>query len=375
MDNDIKYWLAFNTFFLIGPKKFSLLVKYFGSARKAWEATDHEIQEINLGQKTTGKFLLFRKTFNLQQYLRELQEKKIQVITLNDKDYPKLLKEIAEPPYVLYVKSAIPLDRLFRKPCIAIVGTRNITSYGRVVTQRITEGLVDCGLTIVSGLARGVDVCAHETALESQGLTIAVLGSGIDQIYPAQNVPVAKKIIQKGALISEFPLGMRAYPGNFPIRNRIISGLSLGVVVTEAAEKSGTLITASYAADQGREVFAIPGPITSPLSAGTSALLKKGAKLVTNVSDIIEELPSLRGSDPRVGKLCMPGIQVSDPSITAEERKILDFLFKGPLSLDELVRISKLPAGTVLSLITVMELKGVLVKTGDIVYSKIYSQK
>ncbi len=366
MNNDTKYWLAFNAFFLIGPKKFTLLVKYFGSARQAWEATEAEIKEINLGEKTTGKFLLFRKTFNLQQYLADLQKNKIQVIMLNDKDYPKLLKEIADPPYVLYIKSKIPLDELFRKPCIAIVGTRNITSYGKVVTQRITEGLVDYGLTIVSGLARGVDILAHQTTLDCKGLTLAILGSGIDQIYPAQNIPVALEIIEKGALISEFPLGMRAFPGNFPIRNRIISGLSLGVVVTEAAEKSGTLITASYAADQGREVFAIPGPITSPLSAGTSALLKKGAKLVTGVADILEEIPSLQGSEPRKAGLRMQG---SEPSITGEERKILEILTKGPLSLDELVRISMLPAGKILSLITVMELKGILRKSDDLVYS------
>ena len=363
MDNEKSYWLAFNAFFLIGPKKFALLLKYFGSAKIAWEVPDKEIREINLGTKTTEKFLLFRKTFDIGKYLQKIEKEGITVLTLNDKDYPKLLKEIADPPPVLYVKSNISLDNLFLRPAIAVVGTRNISSYGRVVTQKITQGLVDRRITIVSGLARGIDVCSHKTAIEAGGLTLAVLGSGIDQIYPAEHLRIAEEITQHGALVSEFPLDMRAYPGNFPIRNRIISGLSLGVVVTEAAEKSGTMITASYAADQGREVFAVPGPITSPLSAGTSALLKKGAKLVTKVEDILEELPSMKGSDPR--------IQGSDPNITEEEKKILEILAKGPLSLDELVRISGSPASKILSLVTLMELKGVLKKIGNVIYGNL----
>lgn len=363
MENDKKYWLAFNAFFLIGPKKFALLLKYFGSAKIAWEVPDKEIREINLGTKTTEKFLLFRKTFDIGKYLQKIEKEGITVLTLNDKDYPKLLKEIADPPPVLYVKTNLSLTGLFQKQAIAIVGTRNISSYGRVVTQKITQELVDRGITIVSGLARGIDVCSHKAAIEAGGLTLAVLGSGIDQIYPAEHLRMAEEIVRNGALISEFPLGMRAFPGNFPVRNRIISGLSQGVVVTEAAEKSGTMITASYAADQGREVFAVPGPITSPLSAGTSALLKKGAKLVTGVADILEELPSLKGVVIRDVN--------QDFELSEDERKILEILAKEPLSLDELVRISGSPASKVLSLVTLMELKGVLKKSGNIIYGNV----
>lgn len=364
MDIDKKYWLAFNAFFLIGPKKFALLLKYFGSAKKAWEAQDKEIQSLGLGEITVKKLLLFRRQFSINQYLDKLLNRKIQFLTLNDEIYPRLLKEIPDPPPVLYLKTEVPLNRLFLSPAIAIVGTRNISAYGRIVTQRITEGLVDKGITIVSGLARGVDVCAHQTTLENGGKTIAVLGSGIDRIYPAEHLRITGEIVKKGAVVSEFPLQMPALPGNFPIRNRIISGLSLGVVVTEAAGKSGTLITTSYAGDQGREVFAVPGPITSINSFGTSELLKKGAKLVTEVNDILEEFPALkteglmRGTDPNI-------------ELTDEEKKILKLLYREPLSLDELVRISQSPAGKVLSLITVMELKGILKKEGDIVYSKI----
>lgn len=369
MDNEKSYWLAFNAFFLFGPKKFGLLLKYFGSAKKAWQVPEKELRELNLGNITTEKFLCFRKTFNPEKYLTELEAFKITVLTLNDKDYPKLLKEIADPPPVLYVKTSLSLNYLFSKKALAVVGTRRISSYGRIITQKITGELVHRGIVIISGLARGVDICAHQETIESGGLTIAVLGSGIDEIYPAENIRIAQEITKHGALISEFPLGMRAFPGNFPIRNRIISGLALGVVVTEAAEKSGTMITASYAADQGREVFAIPGPITSLLSAGTSALLKKGAKLVTGISDILEEIPSLQGINPCTANLNNLGMQGINPCITGEEKKILDILARGPLALDELVRISQLPAGTVLSLVTLMELKGILKKSGDLVYS------
>ena len=212
-------------------------------------------------------------------------------LTIKDSNYPKLLREISSPPPVLYVNTSRPLEELFKNPAIAVVGTREITYYGRTVTQEITRDLVKRGIMIVSGLARGVDICAHTTALESNGLTIAVLGSGLDCVYPAEHQRIAKIISENGAVISEFPLGTRPNSPNFPRRNRIISGLSLGVVVTQAAERSGTMITASFAADQGREVFAVPGPITSPYSRGTAVLINKGAKLVTNVNDILEELP------------------------------------------------------------------------------------
>ncbi|MBI2028947.1 DNA-protecting protein DprA [Candidatus Gottesmanbacteria bacterium] len=212
-------------------------------------------------------------------------------VSLEDKIYPPLLKEIQSPPKRLYINTKIDINKLFKTKAIAVIGTRNITAYGRQVTQKITKELVKRGFIIVSGLARGIDYIAHQTALKEGGLTIAVLGCGLDRIYPAEHARLAAEIIKNGALVTEFPLHTQITRQNFPIRNRIISGLSQGVVICEAAEKSGTMITASFAADQGREVFAIPGPITSPTSSGVSALLKKGAKLVTNVDDILEELP------------------------------------------------------------------------------------
>ena len=206
---------------------------------------------------------------------------------LEDKDYPKLLKEISDPPFALYLKGKLlPQDN----QALAIVGTRKITPYGRQMTEKFAGWLSRQGLTLVSGLARGVDGTAHRAALENQGRTIAIMGTGLDQIYPPEHKGLAEAIIRQGALISEYPLGTAASPMNFPLRNRIISGLSLGVLVIEGESKSGTKITARYAAEQGREVFAVPGPITSPTSSGPADLIKMGAKLVSSGGDIIEEL-------------------------------------------------------------------------------------
>ncbi len=211
-------------------------------------------------------------------------------LTIQDLFYPKILKEINNPPALLYVESSFDLVKLWRKPALAVVGTRHITAYGLWATQKLVGGLVDKGLVIVSGLAKGVDICAHLTALKKGGLTLAVLASGFDHIYPPEHETIAYQISQKGALISEFAPTVKAKPAYFAQRNRIIAGLSLGVLVIEAAEKSGSLITATWAADFGREVFAVPGPINSLYAKGVNQLLQKGAKLVEKVEDILEEL-------------------------------------------------------------------------------------
>lgn len=291
IDLEKQYWAAFNVFFLFGPKKFSLLLKHFGSAQKAWKAPEGDFHGLPLHKGLLLKFFTFRQNFKIQNYLDRLTTEGITLVTLGDSRYPKLLKEIGDPPFALNIKTKIDLKRLFSMPALAVVGTRKMSGYGRVVTQQLTAGLVEKGYLIVSGLARGVDITAHQTALLKGGLTIAVLGSGIDCVYPIEHLRISREIVEKGALVSEFPLGYRPFPTNFPIRNRIISGLSTGIVVTEAAEKSGSMITVTAAAEQGREVFAVPGQITSFSSLGTSEILKKGAKLVTKVEDILEELP------------------------------------------------------------------------------------
>lgn len=220
--------------------------------------------------------------------MADLADLKLKLLKLDDRDYPWLLNQIYDPPKLLY---CLGNQKLLSKKLIAVVGSRKMTPYGKWVSEKLTKELVEKGLVIVSGLARGVDTSAHRQALRAKGLTIAVLGSGFDHIYPGENKRLAEEIVEKGGLlISEYPPEHRVFPANFPKRNRIISGLSLGVLVIEATLKSGSLITARLAANQGREVFAIPGPINSVQSEGTAMLIQQGAKLVFKLEDILEEI-------------------------------------------------------------------------------------
>lgn len=288
MTEQKKYWLGFSLFPGIGPKRFFLLLNYFGSAQNIWQASENKLIQTGLSQKLVKRFVIYRKSIDLGSKEKELVKKKTQFITYNDKLYPQYLKEISSPPIGLYVKGRLfPSD----KKTIAVVGTRKVTEYGKKVTLQLVKDLVANGFTIISGLARGVDGIAHKAALGNGGKTIAVLGSGVDVVYPPEHKALARAIIasSKGAVISEFPMGTTPKKGHFPARNRIVSGISLGVLIIEGARKSGTKITATCAANQGREVFAVPGPIDSSLSAGPADLIKEGAKLVTGIDDILEE--------------------------------------------------------------------------------------
>jgi len=280
MTDEKRYWVAFSVFPGIGPVRFRLLLEHFGSAKKAWEAP------------LSDKFIHFRKTFDIDEYLEKLEHLHVSVLTLNDPKYPKLLKEISDPPFLLYIRGKNTGEPINLDQTIAVVGTRNITRYGEEVTRKIVKGLVANGFTIVSGMAYGVDAVAHQTAIDSGGKTIAVLGCGIDIIAPEGNARLYRGIGEEGhgAIVSEMPLGLRPDKGMFVARNRIISGLSLGVVVTEGAGDSGALITARNAGEQGREVFAVPGPITSTYSRAPAQLIKKGATLVETVEDILDEI-------------------------------------------------------------------------------------
>ena len=289
MDEETKSYIAFSIFPGIGPVRFRLLVSYFGSAVAAWNAPVSELKNINLGEKLTEKFDYFRKTFDIDDYIHQLEKLHVSVLINTNPKYPELLKHISDAPFLLYVKgrgSKINLDKT-----IAIVGTRRITPYGEKVTKKLVHDLVASGFTIVSGMAYGVDAVAHRAAIDAGGKTIAVLGCGIDIIAPPSNKKLYYDIINgNGAVISEMPLGLRPEKGLFVARNRIISGLSHGVVVTEGADDSGALITARNAGEQGREVFAVPGPVTSPYSRGPSRLLRNGAALVESADDIVEAL-------------------------------------------------------------------------------------
>lgn len=347
----------------IGPVRFKLLTSYFGSAKAAWKAPVKECIEIGLGETLTHQFDDFRNTFDISAYLTELKSNNASVVTLVDPHYPKLLKQIADAPFVLYIKGKRGTTPINLERTIGVVGTRKMTPYGEEVTRKLVEGLVFAGFTIVSGMAYGVDACAHQAALDIGGTTIAVLGCGIDIIAPSSNARLYRTIADgHGAIVSEMPLGMRPNKGLFPARNRIISGLSLGVVVTEGADDSGALITARNAAEQGREVFAVPGPITSPYSRGPAKLLKNGAKLVESVEDILEEL-NLRHVSHRGH---VPGKRPEGE--TEQERKILDILADRRVHIDELTRVSGLTTSDVAATLTVLEVRGIICDFGEKVY-------
>jgi DNA processing protein len=300
LDEERNYWLGFSVFSGIGPIKFKRLISQFGSAKDAWEASVFDLTGV-LRERLAEKFDRFRNKFSISDYARILLSKGLSLLTLKDEGYPQLLSKIKNPPFLLYVKGNTEIllrqmtdqnDRI-----IAVVGTRRTTSYGREVTKILTQDLVMSGFTIVSGLAIGIDAVSHGTAIETHGKTIAVLGCGVDCCYPRENQSIYNSIIASGScVVSEYPLAQLPTKGSFPSRNRIIAGLGMGVLVTEGAEDSGSLITADYAIKFGRKVFAVPGPITSSMSKGPYKLISRGAKLVTTAKDILDSLGVDSGS-------------------------------------------------------------------------------
>lgn len=360
MNQEIAYLVALTSAPGIGSKKTKVLLDFFKSPSEVWNADKSDLERV-LGRAEFNQFLGYRNKTDVETNFRGLSRLGIEVITLLEDNYPKSLRQISSPPPVIYYKG--DLLSTLKKPCLAVVGTRLITAYGRAVTERLVEGLVASGFTIVSGLARGVDSVAHETTVKNNGLTIAVLGGGLNKVYPTENIKLSGSIINgHGAVISEYPPDQISLPGNFPARNRIISGLSLGVVVTEAAEDSGSLITADFAAEQNREVFAVPGPITSKLSKGPSKLLKLGAKLVSGVEDILDELKI----ESRIMNPELRDYQGENEV----EKKILALLENEAKSGDQLVRESRLNISQVSSTLTLLEIKGVLRNLGTGVYSR-----
>ena len=359
MKPDLPYYVSLAAAPGIGPTKFKILLKFAKTAREVWTENERNLKKI-LGEKTASNFIKYRAKTDPKEYLERIKGKNIGLITTRDKDYPKLLKEIHDPPPVLYVRGDLS-PSLFRKS-IAVVGTRKMTNYGREVTEVLVRDLVVAGFTVVSGLAYGVDSFAHRVTIGNNGKTIAVLGGGVDRVYPRENESLAAEIENgHGAVISEYPIGMDSLPGNFPARNRIISGLSLGVLVTEAGNASGSLITAGLAGEQGREVFAVPGPIHSQFSQGPSALIKQGAKLVTNVNDILEEL-KMDSNNKYQGSSEIKGDN-------KEEQKIIDLIKNKPVHIDQIARDSNLPAAKVGSILSMMEIKGMVRSLGTGIYS------
>ncbi len=353
-----KYWVGFSSVRGIGPMKFRALLNHFGDLEEAWRADALELKEAGLDKRALGSFMTMRSTISLDGEMEKIERQGVKLLTWEDPAYPPRLLNIYNPPPVLYVKGKI-LDE--DQWAVAVVGTRGATVYGKEVTQRIAGGLARNGLTIVSGLARGIDSVAHRAALEAGGRTIAVLGSGVDVIYPAESRKLAQATIERGALVSEYTLGTRPEAGNFPPRNRIISGLSLGVVVIEAGERSGALITADFALDQGREVFAVPGNIFRKKSMGTNKLIQQqGSKLVLSVEDILEEL-----------NLTMVSQQAEVRAIVPEnetEAALLEYITADPVHVDEIGQKSGLPIAQVSSTLALMELKGMVRQVGGMSY-------
>ncbi len=315
-----------------------------------------------LGKTWTPRFVEFRDKFSIPDYEKRLKKARVSYLILTDKDYPSLLLQIKKPPFVLYYKGNKEILRCTQDDkLIAIVGTRRITQYGRQVTENLTMDLVNSGFVVVSGLALGVDATAHKTTVDCKGKTIAVLGCGVDCCYPRENQQLYENILDSGgAIVSEYPLGQQPSQGSFPSRNRIISGLSQGVIVTEGAADSGALYTAKDAFENGRPVFAVPGPITSSLSKGPHGLIAKGARLITSAEEIINDLgfmiKDLRngGADP-----LSPRLQRAKGD-TKEEQRIIDLLQNENLHFDELVKRSKIKSAKLGGILSVMEMKGII---------------
>jgi DNA processing protein len=351
------YWIALNKVAGIGAVRMAALLSFFGSAEAAWRASIHELKAAGMDRRTLANLLQARRELDIQAEWERVFKAGIQVLTLDDDDYPVNLRQIETPPPLLYVRGTLlPNDSW----AVAIVGTRRASPYGREVAHSLSRDLAANGITVVSGLALGVDTVAHRSALASEGRTIAVLGSGVDQIYPPDNRGLAQAIAENGAVVSEYPLGTRPDASNFPPRNRIISGLSRGVVIVEAGERSGALITANFAAEQGRDVFAVPGSILHPGSSGCNNLIQQGAIPLLQVSDILNHLNLEQIQSQQAARAAIP----ADP----QEAALLAHMSQEPRHLDDLVRQSNLPAPQVAGLLTMMELKGLVRQVGSLSY-------
>ncbi|MGE3271235.1 MAG: DNA-processing protein DprA [Chloroflexota bacterium] len=351
------YWVLLTQVSQIGPARFNLLLDRFGSAEAAWHAPLLELAAAGLERRAIESLGKLRAKLDPEAEWRRLEHAGASVVILDDPAYPAALREIADPPPVLYVHGELsPADAW----AIAVVGTRRATAYGRQVTERIVSDVARAGVTIISGLARGIDTHAHRAALAAGGRTIAVLGSGLDRLYPEENRALAKQIMQQGAVVSEYPLGTPPDGTNFPRRNRIVSGLSRAILVVEADYKSGAMITATQAAEQGRDVFAVPGSIFSPFSAGPHQLIREGAKIVTEAADILEELHLTAVVEERATREALP----ADPT----EAALLHLLSDEPTHVDDLTRAAGLPSALVTSTLTILELKGLARQLGGMQY-------
>jgi len=358
--NETPYWLAFSLVPEIGSKRLLHLHQHFGDLASAWEADKRQLQAAGLAPQALSNLLRVRNQIDPAAELERVRQSGAWLLTWEMDEFPPLLREIDTPPVILYVRGTLTETD---NRALAIVGTRRATNYGREAAYKLAQQLAAQGITIISGLAQGIDSAAHRGALDGGGRTIAVLGNGIDKIYPRENTPMAHEIVQNGAIISEFPLGTAPEARNFPRRNRVISGLSLGVLVVQAPERSGALITAHIAAEQGREVFAIPGNIFNTVSQGANRLIQDGAKLVTCAADILEELDIAHTIMQTRTQTKMVAPEDNN------EARLLHHLSPDPIHIDELALLCGLPISTVSSTLTILELKGLARMVSNMQYS------
>ena len=355
---DSRYWLAFNRTPGVGAAKVRALLDHFGNLRDAWHADEVGWRAAGLDRRAIESLQATRKSIDLDAELERLAKCGGRLLTWDDPGYPPLLRSVPDAPPVLYIKSE--LTQADQQWAVAIVGTRRATAYGRQAAERLASDLARNGVTIVSGMARGIDAAAHWAALQAGGRTIGVLACGIDQVYPAEHSRLAAQVVERGALITETSVGSPPEAGNFPARNRIISGLALAVIVVEAGDRSGALITADRALEQGRDVFAVPGSIFSRTSAGTNRLIQEGATLVQFAEDVLEAL-----------NLRMVAQQAEAQALITEdptEAAVLKTISHDPTHIDEIVRRMEMPVPQVSSVLALMELKGLVRQVGGMNY-------
>lgn len=352
-----RFWVGFNHVKGIGAVRLRMLLQAFGNLERAWQAPVRELQAAGLSSKLVESLVKVRSEVSLDAIWEHIHKQGIQVLTWEDDGYPRRLKEIDQSPPVIYVRGSIQPEDDW---AVAVVGTRRVSAYGRQVTEEIASLLARNGVSVVSGLARGVDAAAHQSALNTGGRTLAVLGSGVDRIYPPEHRRLAESIQEHGAVVSDYPPGTPPDGINFPPRNRIISGLSLAVVIIEAGERSGALITAGFAADQGRDVFAVPGSILAPQSIGTNRLIQNGARPLLDPKEILEVLDLTLGLERREARQVLP----TDPT----EAHLIKLLGREPVHVDDLRSQAGMPIEQVTATLTMMELKGMVKQVGNMHY-------
>lgn len=352
-DNETQYWVGFQRIPGVGSATMLALKEAFGSLHEAWHASAADLRAVGLNERAAASIAGARRELNLDREMEGIRNAGIDVLTIENPRYPRLLREIAHAPALLYVRGELmPEDEL----AIAMVGTRKATAYGADMARRMAHDFGKSDVTVVSGLALGIDTVAHHAVLDAGGRSIAVLGSGLDVIYPSRNRNLAESIVKRGALISEYPLGTRPDARNFPARNRIISGLARGVVVVEAPPRSGALITASFAADQGRDVYAVPGSARSPSSAGCHNLIRDGATLVTSARQVLEE---------QLVEVTRAAVQTRiELPEEPDERALFNLIGAEPRHIDELCHVSGLAIQQTSGALLALELKGLVRQQG-----------